>query len=131
MQVRCTDGEMWLHVVRELAVYPLLPRMQESSDGLGSMLDGMIGVVAAGLSISGIGFQLYKMAKTKETRAISYNMSAFLGGSIMCWVIYGISINDRIIYVTNGILVVLLFGMFAYKWKSEHGEEFIQEKISH
>ncbi len=83
------------------------------------MLDIIIGPVAGVLGISGLGWQLYKMVRTGETKAISYSLSTLVGGSITLWTVYGISKNDPVIYVPNAILIGILLGMSIYKMKRE------------
>ena len=83
------------------------------------MLEQIIGPLAGVLGIFGLGYQLFKMIHTKETKAISYNLSILVGLSISLWAFYGINQNDPIIYVPNTILVGILAGMFVYKLRHE------------
>ncbi|MCH9658477.1 hypothetical protein K0U27_07260 [archaeon] len=79
----------------------------------------IIGPIAGMLGISGLGWQMCKMIRTKETEAISYGLSILMGFSTSLWMAYGISRNDPVIYVPNAILVAILVGIFAYKMRQE------------
>lgn len=93
--------------------------MQGTSNGPNSVLELIIGSIAGILGVSGFGYQLYKMMKTHETKAMTYPMMAFLGIGIAMWAMYGISTYDPIIYVTNIAMTGILIGMVVYKIKSE------------
>ena len=79
----------------------------------------MIGLIAGILGIMGFGYQLFKMIKSRETKAMSYNLSILVGLSISLWVFYGIEKSDPVIYIPNLVLLVILVGMFGYKMKRE------------
>ena len=93
------------------------------------MLETIIGLSAGILGVSGFGYQIFKMLTSKETKAITYPMIAFIGTGVMMWAWYGISTNDEIIYTTNIIISSMLAGMAIYKWKHEKSLLFIN-KIS-
>lgn len=80
----------------------------------------IIGGIAGTLGVSGFGYQLWKMVKSQETKAMTYPMMSFLGIGIAMWAMYGISVNDPIIYVTNVIMTGTLVGMVLYKIRSEN-----------
>jgi len=79
----------------------------------------MIGPIAGTLGVMGFGYQLFKMISTGQTRAMLFPLSLFAGISIGMWAAYGIEKNDPVIFVPNGILVIILPGMALFKWKSE------------
>jgi uncharacterized protein with PQ loop repeat len=83
------------------------------------MIESMIGPIAGILGVSGFGYQLYKMIRTRETKAMSYNLSIFVGISIAMWAGYGFEQNDPVIYVPNLVLLIILAGMFGYKMRME------------
>ena len=99
--------------------------MQCTSDGSDSMLELVIGSIAGTLGVSGFGYQLFKMIKSKETRAMTYPMMAFLGIGIGMWAMYGMAQNDPVIYATNVIMTGILVGMAVCKVIEEKNSPLI------
>lgn len=85
----------------------------------------IIGSIAGTLGVSGFGYQLFKMMKSQETKAMTYPMMSFLGIGIAMWATYGITTNDPVIYATNVIMTGILVGMVSYKIRRENFEKEI------
>ncbi len=50
---------------------------------------------------------------------MTYHMMAFLGIGIAMWAMYGITLRDPVIYVTNIAMTGILIGIVVYKIGSE------------
>ena len=81
----------------------------------------LIGMTAGVLGVSGFGYQLYRMMKSAETKAMTYPMMSFLGIGIAMWASYGIVVDDSVVYTTNILMTLILAVMVLYKIKTESG----------
>ena len=70
----------------------------------------IIGIIAAVLTTSGFGPQVYKSLKTKEVGSVSLTMYVVMFVGLLFWLSYGFLINSISIILANivsGILVLI------------------------
>ncbi len=80
----------------------------------------LVGIIAVSMTLSAFGYQLFKVVRTKETKALSYNLMIWIGLAMALYVVFGYYfLNEPIIYVGNAIGVLLNIGLLYYKWKNE------------
>jgi MtN3 and saliva related transmembrane protein len=82
-------------------------------------LSVMIGIIAGVLGISGFGYQVLKMIRTNETKAMTYPMMVFIGVGVAMWTAYGFTMNDAVIYGSNIVIVSLLIVTGVFKFYRE------------
>ncbi len=83
------------------------------------MLETAIGITAATMTTCGFGYQLFKMIKTKKTKDTTYQLIVLTGASFVLWTLFGLYLDNSIIYGTNVLMAVILVATFYYKIKKE------------
>lgn len=79
------------------------------------MLWKLIGLTAAGLTMSAFIPQVLKMYTTKSAKDISLITLLQLVFGVSLWIFYGIHLNDSIIILANGFtLFTLVAALFLY-----------------
>ncbi len=78
------------------------------------------GIVAVIMTLSAFGLQIHKVFRTKNTKALSYNLMIWLGIAMGMYVIFGISLNEPIIYIGNIIGFTMQITLLVAKWRNEH-----------
>lgn len=66
----------------------------------------LAGIGASIISLSGITFQLVRIIQIKDATAHSYNGLILISTSLFLWIIFGISLNDPVIFWVNMIAFV-------------------------
>lgn len=77
----------------------------------------MIGTIATILTVSSILPQLYKTYTIKQVGHLSLLQMSILYFGLICWLSYGISINNTTVIVANSISVFLQTVMIGMKLK--------------
>lgn len=80
----------------------------------------LAGIVAAAISISGITFQLIRIIRIKEARSQSYSGLALIATSLFLWILFGISLNDPVIFFVNVIGFILFIAQIILKYRYRH-----------
>jgi MtN3 and saliva related transmembrane protein len=68
---------------------------------------GVIGYIAAVLTVAAFAPQAYKTIRTRRTRDLSLSTYLVLVSSSCCWVAYGIGHGSPEIFVTNALVLML------------------------
>lgn len=63
----------------------------------------LAGIVASIISLTGITFQLVRIIQIRDATAHSYNGLLLISTSLFLWIIFGISLNDPVIFWVNVI----------------------------
>lgn len=77
----------------------------------------LIGLMAAALTTISFVPQVIHILKTKDTKGISLVMYLIFTAGIVCWLSYGILLNDLPIIVANSITLVLASTILVFKIK--------------
>ena len=67
----------------------------------------IIGYVAATLTTSSFLPQAIKTIKTRDTDSLSLSMYSLFTMGVLCWLVYGIYLNDKAIIFANSITFLL------------------------
>ena len=80
----------------------------------------ILGLVAATLTTSSFGPQVYKVWKEKSTKGISLSMYTMIFLGLSLWVVYGIYLKSIPIIMANGLteLMVAIIIYFKLKFKN-------------
>lgn len=80
---------------------------------------GYIATIYGSLMSSAYIFQIHKMYKRKSSADVSVITYSILLGGFIVWLVYGISINDFPIIITNSVAIVagisVIITYFIYK----------------
>lgn len=70
-------------------------------------------------TISAITFlpQVIKTWKMKAAGEISFLMIFFVSLGVSLWIIYGISIKNNVLIITNSFVLILSLFLHYFKWK--------------
>jgi MtN3 and saliva related transmembrane protein len=79
------------------------------------MLTLILGILATSFSTLAFIPQLVKIIKTKETKDLSLVSFSVLALGALCWLLYGISIRQWPVIVTNGTILIFLIFIVAMK----------------
>ena len=83
----------------------------------------MIGIIAILLTSFSIIPQIVKIYRTKSAKDISMLQCLCLLVGLICWLIYGIQIGDRVVVVANSLNLVLQTVLISMK-KIYDSEEY-------
>ena len=75
----------------------------------------IISYVAATCTTASFLPQAILTIKTKDTDGLSLGMYSLFSMGVVCWLIYGILIEDEAIYIANSITLVLAGIILSYK----------------
>ena len=75
----------------------------------------IISYVAATCTTASFLPQAILTIKTKDTNGLSLGMYSLFATGVLCWLIYGILIEDEAIYIANAITLVLAGIILSYK----------------
>jgi len=79
----------------------------------------IVGATAAILTMFAFIPQIIKVTRTKSAHDVSLMTLLQLSLGVALWIVYGISLKNRVIIIANGItltsLVILLFLYFIYR----------------
>ncbi len=75
----------------------------------------IISYVAATCTTASFLPQAILTIKTKDTDGLSLGMYSLFSMGVLCWLIYGILIEDEAIYIANSITLVLAGIILSYK----------------
>lgn len=79
------------------------------------------GIVATIITLAAFAYQLLKVIRTKETRALSYNLMIWVGLAMLMYVIFGLFyLDEPVIYIGNGIGLVINLMLIGWKYRCEH-----------
>jgi len=78
----------------------------------------IIGLLAGFLTTGSFLPQIIKTIRTKDTRNISLMMYIFYVIGVVLWLIYGYTINDSVLLITNSFS--LLFGIILLTMKIKY-----------
>ena len=67
----------------------------------------MIGIIATILTVSSILPQLYKTFKSKQVDHLSLTQMLVLYIGLLCWLLYGVQIDNFAVIIANGISLTL------------------------
>lgn len=81
----------------------------------------IIGLLAAGSTMTGMVYQIYKMYITGDTKALSYNLSVFFIIGFVLWAGYGAYLHNLIIMVPNLLGIIIMTFMITIKFRNEQG----------
>ena len=79
----------------------------------------LIGLAAATCTTASYVPQLKKCWDTGRTEDLSKKMILTLGFGIALWIVYGFARQDVVIILANGISLLLLLGIFYFKWRPQ------------
>jgi MtN3 and saliva related transmembrane protein len=85
------------------------------------MITTLIGLAAASCTTASYVPQLKKCWDTGRAEDLSKKMILTLGLGIALWVVYGFAQRDVVIILANGISLLLLLGIFYFKWRPQPG----------
>jgi MtN3 and saliva related transmembrane protein len=85
------------------------------------MITTLIGLAAATCTTASYVPQLKKCWDTGRAEDLSKKMILTLGLGIALWVVYGFAQRDVVIILANGISLLLLLGIFYFKWRPQPG----------
>ena len=85
------------------------------------MITTLIGLAAATCTTASYVPQLKKCWDTGRAEDLSKKMILTLGLGIALWVAYGFAQRDVVIILANGISLLLLLGIFYFKWRPQAG----------
>jgi len=80
-----------------------------------AMIFEYIGYLAAFLTTSSFLPQAIMTIKTRDTQSLSLSMYSLFTLGVFCWLVYGISINDKAIIFANSITFLLAASILACK----------------
>ncbi|WP_462250058.1 SemiSWEET transporter [Ekhidna sp.] len=80
-------------------------------------MEELIGYIAAFLTTVSFAPQALKTIKTKSTEGISLVMYILFTSGIVCWLIYGIFLDELPIILANSITLILSIIILTYKVK--------------
>ncbi len=83
----------------------------------------VIGNIAAFLTTASFLPQAVKVIRTRNTTAISLPMYLMFISGIICWLTYGIGINDRPIIMANSITLIFSSIILFFKLKDEFSKK--------
>ena len=83
----------------------------------------LIGLIAGFCTTISFLPQILKIVKTKHARDVSMGMYVVLMIGIVCWLIYGISIKEFPLILTNSITVVLCLVIIGMKIAYGRGKD--------
>ena len=75
----------------------------------------MIGYLAATLTTASFVPQAVLTIKTKDTESLSLGMYSTFTLGVLCWLIYGIYLDDEAIIVANAITLLLAASILSFK----------------
>ncbi|MEQ1636491.1 MAG: SemiSWEET transporter [Methylococcales bacterium] len=75
----------------------------------------IIGYLAATLTTSSFLPQAILTIRTRDTDALSLSMYSIFTLGVLCWLIYGISINNHVIIIANAITLLLSTSILGVK----------------
>lgn len=79
----------------------------------------LLGLIAAILTTSSFAPQAIKTIRTKSTESISLGMYIMFNLGVLCWLCYGVYLNDLPLILANSVTIVLT-GTILYL-KLKHG----------
>ena len=85
------------------------------------MITTLIDLAAASCTTASYVPQLKKCCDTGRAEDLSKKMILTLGLGIALWVVYGFAQRDVVIILANGISLLLLLGIFYFKWRPQLG----------
>ena len=85
------------------------------------MITTLIGLAAATCTTASYVPQLMKCWDTGRAEDLSKKMILTLGLGIALWVAYGFAQRDVVIILADGISLLLLLGIFYFKWRPQAG----------
>ena len=77
----------------------------------------IIGSVAAICTTVSFIPQVLKILKTRNTKSVSLEMYIIFTGGVLCWLAYGVLLNELPIIIANGITSVLAVIILVSKIK--------------
>ncbi|MDO9442850.1 MAG: SemiSWEET transporter [Beijerinckiaceae bacterium] len=80
-----------------------------------SMLETLVGTLAAICTTVSYIPQVKKCWETKQTGDLSLKMLAILAAGIFLWVVYGFIKSDWVIVLANGVSLALLSNLLGFK----------------
>lgn len=80
-------------------------------------MEQIIGFIAALLTTVSFAPQAVKTIRTRNTESISLGMYVIFTIGIICWLIYGIFLNDLPIILANSITLLFTSTILAMKLK--------------
>ncbi len=78
-------------------------------------LTDTIGYLAAALTTAAFIPQAIMTIRTRDTSSISLSMCSLLNLGVLCWLVYGILIDNTAIILANAITFVLAASILAVK----------------
>jgi MtN3 and saliva related transmembrane protein len=75
----------------------------------------IIGYIAATLTTVSFLPQAILTLKTKDTAALSFSMYSLFTLGVLCWLIYGIYLSNKVIIYANAITLVLALSILSCK----------------
>jgi MtN3 and saliva related transmembrane protein len=87
----------------------------------------VLGFLAGLFSVIAFFLQVHKTWKMKSAKGVSIYMFMVYTMSILLWIIYGIIIDNRVIYITNIIVLTLSITQIIFKIKYDKQEKKIKE----
>jgi MtN3 and saliva related transmembrane protein len=85
------------------------------------MITTLIGLAAAICTTASYVPQLKKCWDTGRAEDLSKKMILTLGLGIALWVVYGFARRDVVTILANGLSLLLLLGIFYFKWRPQPG----------
>ena len=75
----------------------------------------MIGYLAATLTTTSFLPQAILTIRTRDTESLSLSMYSLFTLGVLCWLIYGVSISNKVIIFANAITLVLAASILSFK----------------
>ncbi|SJM96144.1 MtN3/saliva-related transmembrane protein, conserved region [Crenothrix polyspora] len=75
----------------------------------------IIGYIAASLTTASFIPQAILTLKTRDTAALSFSMYSLFTLGVLCWLIYGIYLSNKVIIYANAITLVLAVSILSCK----------------
>jgi MtN3 and saliva related transmembrane protein len=85
------------------------------------MITTLIGLAAAICTTASYVPQLKKCWDTGRAEDLSKKMILTLGLGFALWVVYGFARRDVVTILANGLSLLLLLGIFYFKWRPQPG----------
>ncbi len=80
-----------------------------------TIVPDLLGYIAATLTTSSFLPQAIHTIKTRDTQSLSLGMYSLFTSGVLCWLIYGIVIENQAIIIANAITFVLAASILACK----------------